>query len=350
MLRKLFNKKKAKLDKPAPPSVTIGKPPLDHHKANIDALSARLCIQPDFRPGMRKPTDEEVRPVREANTYHGPVLVQVPGAKDFWMYSQNDDNVCLNYFYCGRGCYETVSTVAFALLSQDATNVMDLGGHTGLFSFIAASSSERTTAHYFEIMPLIAERARINARISGLAKRVRVNNVGLSRTSGRMNVRYNEKWPMWTGASLEAIADRDRLQGAVQREVEVIRLDDYWNAHGRFECSLAKLDVEGHELAVFEGAEEFLRVNKPVLLCEILSLQEMEQFSSALAAFGYDSIYEIDDRHYQLKELGSDLTYKNGGEYNFTEFHNALFSAGPLSADLPAKIANELRISGIIET
>lgn len=299
---------------------------------------------------MRKPTDQEVRSVREGNIYHGPVLVQVPGAKDFWMHSQNDDNVCLNYFYCGRGCYETMSTVTFALLSKDATNVMDLGGHTGLFSFIAASSSELTTAHYFEIMPLIAERARINAQISGLAERVKINNVGLSRTSGRMNVRYNEKWPMWTGASLEAIVERDRLKGAVQSEVHVTKLDDYWNVHGRFECPLVKLDVEGHELAVFEGAEQFLRVNKPVLMCEILSQQEIENFSSALKPFGYDRVYEIDDRRYQLKEIGSDLTYKEGGKYEFTEFHNALFSAGPLRADLPAQIASELRKAGITAT
>ena len=167
---------------------------------------------------------------------------------------------------------------------------MDLGGHTGLFSLIAASSNKQTIAHYFEIMPLIAERARINARISGLAGRVKLNNVGLSRTSGRMIVRYNKKWPMWTGASLEEISERDRLKGAIQRDVEVTRLDDYWNTHGRFECSLAKLDVEGHELAVFEGAEEFLRVNQPVLMCEILAQKDIENVSNALSAFGYDRV------------------------------------------------------------
>ncbi|WP_240482155.1 FkbM family methyltransferase [Ruegeria marisrubri] len=224
---------------------------------------------------------------------------------------------------------------------------MDLGGHTGLFSLIAASADPAVQVHYFEIMPLIAKRGQTNARISGLSDRITVNNIGLSRAEGKMEVHFNERWPLWTGASLEAIKERVSLKGAQTLEVPVTTLDKYWESNGRFPCSLAKLDVEGHEQAVFEGGAEFLRKNKPVLMCEILSLENLVDFHETLKTLGYDRVYEIDDRNYRIRELGPDLAYADGKPYEFSEYHNALFCAEPLPTDLPDLVEKELTAAGI---
>jgi FkbM family methyltransferase len=296
----------------------------------LNALAVRPCLRAGFRHGMRKPTDPEVRTCRDNHAVSGPVLVQVPGASDVWMYVENDDNVALNFFYLGRGSYETLSTVVFSVLSTSATNVLDVGGHSGLFSLVAAASNQDALVHYFELMPGIAARAKTNVRISGFEDRVRLNVLGVSDTAGEMQVHYNKKWPLWTGASLESIADRVGLDGAVTTEVPVTTLDDYWIANERFECELVKIDVEEHELSVFKGASAFLLSQQPWLLCEILSQNNLVSFAKALQPLGYDRIFEIDDRANEVREMDMSLCYKNGTPYEFQEFQNVLFCANPL--------------------
>jgi FkbM family methyltransferase len=67
------------------------------------------------------------------------------------------------------------------------------------------------------------------------------------------------------GASLEPGAGA----GGSAREVEceTVRLDDVLGAESR-RVALVKVDVEGHELSVFRGAERVLERDRPILLFE----------------------------------------------------------------------------------
>lgn len=59
-------------------------------------------------------------------------------------------------------------------------------------------------------------------------------------------------------------------------EIELVRLDDAME--GR-RTGLMKIDVEGAELSVLEGAERILREDRPLVLCEILHGSEKSVFS-----------------------------------------------------------------------
>lgn len=51
--------------------------------------------------------------------------------------------------------------------------------------------------------------------------------------------------------------------------VETGRLDDYWQAHGQPRVRFVKIDVEGHEYAVLQGAVRLVERDHPALYIEI---------------------------------------------------------------------------------
>lgn len=165
---------------------------------------------------------------------------------------------------------------------------------------------------------------------NALQARTVINNVGLSSSHGEMEVNYNERWPLWTGSSLENLGKRTRIKGAKKLTVPVTTLDDYWNNHARFDCALAKMDVEGHEIPVLKGAKEFIATCKPSMLCEVLSLDFFVKLKGVFLEQGYQGIYQIDDVNLKVARLDPELKYASGQPYTFKAFHNVLFTDQPL--------------------
>jgi hypothetical protein len=106
----------------------------------------------------------------------------------------------------------------------------------------------------------------------------------------------------------------------IVRTVRVARLDDF-----EFDgVSFVKIDVEGHELGVLEGAAETIRRHHPVILMEIEQRHATRPIAEVfdwLAAAGYDA-YFIDgsvrpiahfsyDRHQAEPLAGSTSKYVN---------------------------------------
>lgn len=296
------------------------------NETNIEALAARPCISPYFRYRNVKGQLPAFVKLRQTCTYQGPVAVQVPGCEPFTMYSDNDDNVALTHFYYGEGSYESLSTILFGLLARRTRNVLDVGGHTGIFSLTAVAANPNAHVHYFELMPLVAERAGINCKISRFDNRVTINNIGMSREPGTRVVHFNNLQPLWTGASLEDVHFRTDRKGMERQKIEVTTLDSYWVEKDRPDFGLMKIDVENHELAVFDGAQKMLCSCKPFMLCEVLSREQFADFVEVLTGFGLKGIYVIDDDALTLREVDDTLKYNNGEYYQFKNFHNVLFA------------------------
>lgn len=136
---------------------------------------------------------------------------------------------------------------------------LDVGANRGYYSYALSKRFERVVA--FEPNPSVVSRLR-----SWGAANVRVHNVALSSSAGelelfvpRVDGREQDGW---------ASFDRDNLSGADDfrvLKVPVRPLDSF----GLDSVSFMKIDVEGHEPAVLEGAVETLRRCRPVVLIEV---------------------------------------------------------------------------------
>lgn len=156
-----------------------------------------------------------------------------------------------------------VSTVAFVLEHLPPTGTMfDVGAHVGLISFQALAARPRARIHAFEPNPLVARRYEENNALNGGA--AQLSQVGVSDRA--KTLRYDT-------STYAIAADGDA-------EIPVITLDSYIADRAVTSIHVLKIDVEGHELAVLEGAHSALRDGR----IGAVTLEAMEEHGDTTGA------------------------------------------------------------------
>jgi FkbM family methyltransferase len=164
--------------------------------------------------------------------------------------------------------------------------IADVGANFGYYSVelaTALGAAARVVA--FEPFPLNYARLERHVRLNDLASRVQMLPLALSDRSGvaTMDVRRSETRN--TGSA------QLRGEGVA---IRTARLDDLWPTLGYVRLDLLKIDVEGHEVRVLEGASRVIREHRPMMLIEIDPPRLAESGSSpaalldALRSFGYE--------------------------------------------------------------
>lgn len=155
--------------------------------------------------------------------------------------------------------------------TDDATCVLDVGANIGMISLVLGQLSVNKETKTpisriisFEPEPLTFECLKLNAQyFPGLVSTV---NCALGERSGKLPFL---KTPGSTAGS-HVVTDK-HMTGASNKFVEVVRLDDYIRNLALPQVGLIKIDVEGHEMAVLEGAQETIEKYNPWIYLEFNS-------------------------------------------------------------------------------
>jgi FkbM family methyltransferase len=133
---------------------------------------------------------------------------------------------------------------------------LDIGANIGNHSVYFLKHFK--SVHSFEPNPKVASMLRLNAD----GRSISVYEFGLSNKNTSLTFAQNEGN---LGSSF--ICEDDYDKSSRLTKIEVRRLDDLNDAD--FEkVSLMKIDVEGHELQVLEGAELLISKDRPIILFE----------------------------------------------------------------------------------
>ncbi|MGH6994942.1 MAG: FkbM family methyltransferase, partial [Stellaceae bacterium] len=139
-------------------------------------------------------------------------------------------------------------------LCQRERDAVDIGAHEGSYVHFMKRHARRVYA--FEPVPSLAE-----ALAWKFAPRVVVRNIALSRESGTAILRI----PLIDGASLTGLASLNNGAGATTAVTEIAvqtrPLDEVFAGDAGF----IKVDVEGHEEAVLDGAARTITRCRPRL-------------------------------------------------------------------------------------
>lgn len=152
---------------------------------------------------------------------------------------------------------------------------LDVGSHIGLISFQVLQRVRSARIHAFEPHPDRNAQYRRNIELNDAGDRVKVNRVALSNSSG--------------GAAFDLRRHAIDERGT---EIQTTTLDDYIAAEGLDRIDVLKLDVEGHELSVLQGAERALGAGR----IRSLTLEAMDVHGDTtgaavlLESFGYRRI------------------------------------------------------------
>ncbi len=159
----------------------------------------------------------------------------------------------------------------------------DIGAHVGFFSLIAARLvGMHGCVVAIEPDPENAARLRTNVERNGMAN-IRVVEGAVWGTTGEVGF-------------LRASGSSSRSQGCVGGrrapdheviQVSAISVDDLVFVYGERRPDLIKIDVEGGERMVLQGARRVLAEVRPKLLCEVHVQDEITSIRGFLEGFGY---------------------------------------------------------------
>ena len=138
--------------------------------------------------------------------------------------------------------------------------MIDVGAHLGYYSLWCSPRVRRV--HAFEPDPRNLEWLETNAR---RALNVTIIRSAVSDFTGTVALTQH------ASSAQTHVTPPDEVNGrnGPLLTVPCTRLDDYWEALGRPAICALKVDVEGHEVAVFRGAVELMKTCQPVWLVEI---------------------------------------------------------------------------------
>ena len=188
------------------------------------------------------------------------------------------------------GTYETEQTAIVEHLVRPGDVVLDVGAHVGYYTMLFALLVGRR-GHVFAFEPEPRNFAFLSqhAKLNGL-ENVTAVNAAVGDQLGQVVFEYGSG--SGTGhvvASGIAGADPPRSNDARARSVSVRMgtIDDFARANG-IRVDVVKIDVEGAEMAVLQGAQSALRDSHPIIFLSTHSADLHRECLDFLRGFGYE--------------------------------------------------------------
>ena len=222
-------------------------------------------------------------------------------------------------------------TLISKILKQSKKNelvVFDVGANIGEYSINLAKENKKCIFYCFEPMPLYYRLLKENIILNKVQSQFEAFQFALS----------NVKGIGWLSKKIErvkVVADNSRIVPPPPQveKVELISIDDFMKLYSVKSLDFIKIDVEGNEYRVLEGAKETLKKYKPTLFLELdkewlkrsnCTPQDIFDF---LLAIGYKSFYVINEKGINyVSDKAKNYISKLGIENDLLCFYDAKVS------------------------
>lgn len=187
------------------------------------------------------------------------------------------------------GIYETEEIGHLLENLQDRDVFIDVGANTGLFSLLCARRFSSVNIHAFEPVPLNASLFESSIHLNGF-ENITLNRSCVGNTEGEIEL------SLASDSAYSSMIATGRKPVVRRLRTPTITLDSYASRAGLGRIDILKVDVEGAEKLVLEGARGLLsdeRTRPRLLLVELFD-QNLQPFGTSigeivdlLAALGY---------------------------------------------------------------
>jgi FkbM family methyltransferase len=160
----------------------------------------------------------------------------------------------------------------------------DIGANVGFFALFGARLAGRADGQVYAFEPAPANAAAIeaNAALNELANIVVIAKaVGAGSGTARLQLVEDQSW-----SKLEDYGTHPETEAVI--EVDLVSIDEMLAAGELRPPTVAKIDVEGAELAVIEGMRATVAEHRPAIICELHDTQR--DFVRAMEELGYRTI------------------------------------------------------------
>tara|TARA_B100000282_G_C31713471_1_gene482321 strand:- start:11 stop:766 length:756 start_codon:yes stop_codon:yes gene_type:complete len=197
---------------------------------------------------------------------------------------------------------------------KSGTDSIDVGVYRGVYSYEMSKYSEKV--HSFEPNPIIFK--YINKNLKKFIKNIHLYNFALSNQNKTINLKIpirnsnsnKEIFEEYYEMGKATIHNENNFENYENFEIQTKKIDEL-NFDNKI--SFIKIDVEGHELEVIEGAKNTIKRDKPILLVEIekqYTKKEVAESINFINSLGYKSYF------FNKKDLKSTTELNNLDLFN----------------------------------
>ena len=197
---------------------------------------------------------------------------------------------------------------------KSGTDSIDVGVYRGVYSYEMSKYSEKV--HSFEPNPIIFK--YINKNLKKFIKNIHLYNFALSNQNKTINLKIpirnsnsnKEIFEEYYEMGKATIHNENNFENYENFEIQTKTIDELSFDN---KISFIKIDVEGHELEVIEGAKNTIKRDKPVLLVEIekqYTKKEVAESINFINSLGYKSYF------FNKKDLKSTTELNNLDLFN----------------------------------
>lgn len=197
---------------------------------------------------------------------------------------------------------------------KSGTDSIDVGVYRGVYSYEMSKYSEKV--HSFEPNPIIFK--YINKNLKKFIKNIHLYNFALSNQNKTMNLKIpirnsnsnKEIFEEYYEMGKATIHNENNFENYENFEIQTKKIDELSFDN---KISFIKIDVEGHELEVIEGAKNTIKRDKPILLVEIekqYTKKEVAESINFINSLGYKSYF------FNKKDLKSTTELNNLDLFN----------------------------------
>ncbi len=160
-----------------------------------------------------------------------------------------------------QGAFEPEMVNLFKTLAQNSETIIDVGANIGCTSILFGTIAKQV--YSFEPSPTTYGFLKSNLEQSGL-KNIRTMQMGLGSQTSEFKLHYS---PMNRAG---AFVTSDKMGSVYATEsISIRRMDDVLKPLNLAGIDLIKIDVEGFEKHVIQGAVETLATYKPIVVLEL---------------------------------------------------------------------------------
>ena len=247
-------------------------------------------------------------------SYFGYLSIKIIDSK-FYMFSNGDDPIVQEIFWFGVDTYENTSLKIWSILAKQSKNMIDVGAYSGIYSLAAASNNRKCKIYAFEALDRIYYRLLLNKMVNKFAN-INTYNLAISENKNIKDLYvYSGETILVTGSSvIDLNLDRDIYE---VKKVNSISLDLFVNEKNINRVDAIKIDVEGAENSVLQGAKEIILNYSPDIIVEILPFSLIDNTHYIFSELGYNS-YIIDEEN--CKIIREEFLTRSDGIKNLNRF------------------------------
>jgi FkbM family methyltransferase len=182
-------------------------------------------------------------------------------------------------------------TLIFEKLAKKCTAFADIGANIGYYSLLAARANPSMKVYAFEPAAGPFHFLKKNVAINRLENQIEIFAIALSNTAGSIEFqeiqstgktrsRYN------LGGAGKILKDSDSRSNIIPILVPAETMDVFFEKRSPLP-DLIKMDTEGTENMILDGAQKIIHARKPIIICETLFHVIERELEEVMRKHGY---------------------------------------------------------------